>query len=329
MFREEYTKTINQLDTIDFAIPFLYCDFDCCMPQKGRAIGAYYYIEKDRIHFNLSSKLFAKPTSLGAITINNVEEITQKLKSLFEIEVDTEYLCTQAEMYRVHTKKDPMLNNHASMYIPYINASFKRLSDKFIFNKFKDIKYEHGLSASPKGNKKIRYSIYNKGFELAKARNKEFREIFDYDYLLSLVKVLRCEIQIGGYEEVRNLFKLKSGTKPTLENILNSPVDVIANEFSQIIEPDVWQCGVISDKKQGSLHNKMLNLQREAICDQFDNDIKDIRWYLRYSLNARPNEVSNEIKIFKNMVTSLCNCDIDQNLMRELVDKLGENCYEC
>ena len=316
-------KNTNQLDTIDFAIPFQYCNFDCCMATQGSAIGAEYCIEKDRFHFNLSSKIFATEKSLGEITIQNIEEITQKIKALFEVEINTEYLCTQAEMYRIHTKKDLTLDNHASAYMPYINASFKRNSDKFILNKFKGLTYEHGLTAHPKTNKKFKYSIYNKGIELSKARNKEFRQIFDYDYYLSLDHVLRCEIQLSSFSDMRDFFKLKYDDKPTLANILNSEVDVVANELSQIIDSDIVRYGAISDRTQGSLRDKMLYAQREAICDQFDDDLKDIRQYLKYTFDAQPNAISKEMKAFKELVNERCNSVINQNLMSELVGKIG------
>ena len=228
------TQYINELDTVHFHIDKCYCQYDKGIAPEGRIIGAYYKIKENNIFFNISSKLFATATCLGAITKNNFEEIAKIIEKSFGITINAGYLCEKVPLGRVDVKKDRIMDYNPCYYISSLRNLFKRATSEFDVGKCYKLTYENGFNITPKAQKKYRYSIYNKGEELLKAVNKPFRSMFNYDYLETLDCCLRAEVQFTGFEMIRNAFHLGKREETTFANILAKDVDVLGEQLSEL-----------------------------------------------------------------------------------------------
>lgn len=225
---------INELDTVHFAVPFAYCKFDSDIDEERSAIGAYYRINSDKIFFNLSGKINATHNDLGKIIQPNYEQTINKIDKLFGIKLDMDYVYERVPLYHADTKKDILTEEHASNYIQHARINIKRKTDKYSIEPYKGTVYEHGFVIKPKAKRKYRFSVYNKGIEIGKSENDDYREIFDYDFSKSLVNVLRCELQLNVFQDMRDFFEL-GNEQPTFKNIFSSQRDVIYNEFYTLL----------------------------------------------------------------------------------------------
>lgn len=224
---------INELDTIHFYINKYKCYYDEGIQPTANVLGASYKIIKDNIFFNISSKLFVTPTALGAITKNNFEEITKIIANAFNIVIEPNYLYEYIPLSRVDVKKDCIMSASPRHYISELRNYFNKNTGQYSIYRFDDYTYPTGLKLIPKAKKKHAICIYDKGYELTKARNKKLKSIFENKYLDELKHCLRVELQLKNYANIRKFFDLGSEAN-TFKNLFEKDLDVLGEALLNI-----------------------------------------------------------------------------------------------
>lgn len=239
MFTREYA---NELDTVQFCIDNKDLKYNFDLPHKGKVLGMSYKRYQDKIFFNVSSKVFATVSTLGAITRENTVKIAEKIEQSFGIVINKDFLYECVKLCRVDVKKDRFMTENPNFYISDLRRLFKRNSDRFDVYKYKNdienitLTYENGLAVVPKTKDNYRYSIYNKGKEVSMAQNKEFREKFDYALLNNLDFCLRSEVQLKKHVDIKSAFAIPSSKEQTFATVLESGVDVVGEELGKLFK---------------------------------------------------------------------------------------------
>lgn len=211
--------------------------------KQGFGIGVNYKETPKGLKLEFSSKLFSTPTSLNALKLSNCNEFSDKIYVQTQIIINNDYLINSAEIHRVDVFEDIFVDDIPSYYLSEIKEILKGKSDKFDVYKYSDLSYIHGLTVIPKANKKWRVSIYTKGRELMKSRNKKYREIFNSEFLEETEHIIRFEYQIRNFEDMRIEFGIPktrylSGQlkKPTIKDIfINCRRNVVADLFDKLV----------------------------------------------------------------------------------------------
>lgn len=226
----------NELDTISFGIPLDECEITADITSYGRITGAEYNISNDKIYFTLSSKLFATSKNIGAITLNNFSEIMPIIREAFSIAIDPDFLYKKALLYRVDVKKDIVTKENPEFYISDKRRFFKRNTAKYEIHNYQNTTYTHGLAIVPKSKANYRFSIYNKGREMSLKRNKGIREKFSYEYLNKVNHMIRCELQLRKFADIKKVFHIPHGKDQTFETIFACPHDVVYEQFIKLMK---------------------------------------------------------------------------------------------
>ncbi len=230
-------KYLNELDTVCFSIPLYECELTRNTVPYGKIIGAEYNLSEDKIYFKLSSKLFATPNFIGAITLNNFQNIAPIIENEFGITINNDYLYKEALLYRVDVKKDLIMRENQDFYVSDQRRFFKRNTFKYEIHNYENTTYTHGLAIVPKSKANYRFSIYNKDKELCLKRNQAFCERFSYDYLNNDIKhMLRCELQLRKYKDIKKAFHIPHEEKQTFKTVLECPYDVVYEQFSKLMK---------------------------------------------------------------------------------------------
>ena len=211
--------------------------------KQGFGIGVNYKETPKGLKLEFSSKLFSTPTSLNALKWANNEEFSDKIYDQTQIIINNDFLINYAPIFRVDAFEDIFVDDIPSYYLSELKEILKGKSDKYDVNKYSDLSYIHGLTVIPKANKKWRVSIYTKGRELMKSRNKKYREIFNSEFLEETEHIIRFEYQIRNFEDMRIEFGIPktrylSGQlkKPTIKDIfINCKRNVVADLFDKLI----------------------------------------------------------------------------------------------
>ena len=215
--------------------------------KSNDLIGLYMkFDDNDNLSINMSGKPFATPNDLGAITLDNYTQIPDIIYNSTGIEIDKDYLLNQAQILTAHVKTDISLDGHLPDYISLIREIFKRNTDKFDVYRYSDLTYENGLQIIPKTDNKdftglavvpknkdnYRFIIYLKKAELDKYDNKEYKKIFDYNFLEKVSHMIRFEYQMRKFEDMRNAFGIYN---LTLSNILHSTENPVFKFFMTLL----------------------------------------------------------------------------------------------
>ena len=245
-------KYIVELDKIKTKIPKSICTFHTELDTYGNYMGFQYALSDDYINISLSGKLMATSMELGAITLDNFQNCVKNIFSISGIELPTYYLLEQAPIFVVHVKQDILVDDIPSYYISELREICKANTDNYDVYKYVDLTYENGFRLIPNSSKHIesnedcgivltpktlknyRYNVYLKGVELRKFENKEYRKIFDEEFLSQADNIIRFELQLRTYEDLRHAFNL-SNRPPTLIDILSSQNNPVKNFFEQEI----------------------------------------------------------------------------------------------
>ena len=257
--KKQRNKTNIEIDTVEFGVLAPHYKVSPDTERYGNTLGLIYRINEDNIYFKASAKLFAKPNDIGAITLANCHELSHIIESISGIQVDEDYLLNKAVVYSAHVKKDIHTKDSVTDYISLLREALKSCTDKFDIYRYSDLTYENGFSVIPKPNIRTnlsglaiqtktldnyRYVTYSKGPELNKFENKNFRKIFDYDYLQYLNQVIRFEYQMRKFDDMREAFNID---EPTLNNILNSDTNPVYDFLMKLLHEidkednnDIW-----------------------------------------------------------------------------------------
>lgn len=234
-------ECINELDTVKFKVDRQNCKFDYGTPEYGSVLGAHYKISSKYIYFTLSCKLFATPTDLGAITCKNYDKIAQLIANNFGIIIYPDYLYTEVNLSRVDVKRDRHMDEEVQAYISDMHRLFKRDTSQYNITKHDSLTYNYGLDLIPKKKSRHRYSTYDKGKEISLYRNKDYREIFDYDYLGNLKNCLRAEIQLEDVSNIRRGFGLGKYEPVTFENIFEKILMYLQSSLDFYLKGVHWR----------------------------------------------------------------------------------------
>ena len=225
----------QQLDKLKFKIPNYCCNLPDNLNPKGACMGIIYKKVDTGVIFEISGKIFATPTSLGYITEDNIHLMPEKIYKYFQISIDGDYLFNEAAVYRADAVIDAIFDDELNYYISETREIARGKSNKYEITQYGKLKYIHGLTLIPKTQRKIRFIVYSKGIDLRKARNKEYRKIFDCEFLELTNKILRFEYQIGDFKNMRKEFGISEYVYPTISSILTCKRNVVADFFDQII----------------------------------------------------------------------------------------------
>ena len=231
----------NEFDKLKYGIPFEYCEFVADIPPQNYALGVSYKKNENKFIFEVSGKLFAAQTDLGSITSDNFSQIPNRIQDLFGITTDKEYFYEGAEVYRVDIKKDLLMDEPVYRYINDIRKQLLKKSDDYNTNFYRKLKYEHGLVIIPNTvSSKYRFSIYNKGIEIKRHKygsdfHKQYYDLFDFQFLEQTQKILRIELQLNNYKQIRRMFNLEKRGVPSVSSIFNCQNDVLRYEFTKLV----------------------------------------------------------------------------------------------
>ena len=241
-------KSNIEIDTIEIGLTAPYYKFPHDIERYKKELGFIYRLNVDNVYFKLSSKVCATPKDIGAFTLENYKDIPDIIASLSGIEVDGNQLLNVVLPYSIHVKKDIQVNELPTKYLSLLRELFKRSTDKYDVYRYNDLPYENGvqilpkkniatdltgLSIAPKTMDNYKFNIYRKGKELDKPDNKEFKQRFDFDYLLELNQVIRFEFQMRKFDDFRNAFHVN---EPTLSNIFKSDANPVYDFFMKLLK---------------------------------------------------------------------------------------------
>lgn len=241
--KENLETTNLEVDKLELSIPLEHCKLPNDI-QKTSNIGLNLWSKEDSLYLSISGKMFFTPNSLGEITKSNYEDICPRIKSLTDIEINRDFLINLSPVFHLHIKKDIITEDSPEYYISELRELLKRNTDKYDVYKYKDLTYPKGLTIIPKDcglvlNPKTlsnyRFSIYNKGAELRKPENKEYREKLHYKFIQEADKVLRFEYQMRRFEDIRKALNLPDGCKPSINNIFSSDCNPVSDFFNKLL----------------------------------------------------------------------------------------------
>lgn len=223
----------NYIDTVHFYVEPEHYTCKDSVADKNKILGATYMkYPNGKIKFNVSGKLFSTPSSLGYITQENYINIIAKLEKAFNISIDKYYFRYEMLLCRVDVVKDYFLSYNPKYYISELRRCFNYFSDKLSVYKYESCTYDNGLACIPKTQEKIKLSCYYKGYELSKARNREYTSMFTYDFMELMQYCLRTELQLKSFSAINKYFDSTNFfVGNTFEGVFNQTKDIIKIEL--------------------------------------------------------------------------------------------------
>ena len=226
-------KSINKFDEFIIGVQSNRSNLSNMINKTELKQGVYIIQKPDQVIIKITGKAFATPNCIGYI--QDKETFADDLTHFTRIEFDKDYLLNEAPVYEAHVTKD-IDTFDARGYISASREILKRKTDKWDIYKYGDQKYIDGLAIVPKTKEKVRFIIYNKGVELRKYKNKEFRKIFSQEYLEQTRNMLRFEYQIRDFKHIREAFGLDVNEVPTIAALFDSKKNVVADMFDRFID---------------------------------------------------------------------------------------------
>ena len=198
-------------------------------------VGLHYYFNNDRgLVLKPSGKLFG----LEGITKYNKTLI---LPTIYErtngLEVDEDYFLNKADVCITHVKYDVIVDGYPSDYIGEISDRLKLKSDKYSINNYDKLSYKESIRITPKAtSSRFVFTIYNKGKELERSKNKAFRKTLDYKTIQDSKHMIRFEYQMTDFDRMRKEFGIPQKVKPTISAILYCERNVVADFFDNLVD---------------------------------------------------------------------------------------------
>jgi len=242
-------NAIIKIDKIKTKIPYDKCFIPLNAESKKSVIGLDYVMTKSGMVLEFSGKLFATSDSYGYLTKDNLNSLPEKILHLSDILVDSDYLFNQAPIYRVDICEDVIVDDVPSYYICETRQLLKSKSNKYTVQMYKDFVYKDafavlpdktenfitGLAVTTKTLSNFRASMYIKGVELNKTRNREYRKILSYEKLEEARQTIRFELQLRKYKEMRKFFNIHNKLTPTLNRLFECQKPIVADCFDELI----------------------------------------------------------------------------------------------
>lgn len=228
----------NKLDKVRFRLPD---NFKHKNWISGKGLGYKVYTSKDTgTVITLSGKFMASPDYLGFITQDNISEVVEKLNETFELNLTVPNLLNKCQLFSVDVTRDILVDgDDCRPYITALREVAQKNTKRNIVTGFKQktCAYDESLliHTTTKRNKKS-LSIYSKYKELINGRhkNKEYFELFSEEFLEYSKQIIRFEVRLNSFPEMRNAFALDRGNI-YLYKLFNSTNDVVANTYKELI----------------------------------------------------------------------------------------------
>ena len=247
---QNFKRTKIYVDKIKTKIPNSYCSYPDDLPYFTNKMGVQIWRHYDGLKLQISGKIFATPTTLGAITIENADKITDTIENKTGIKIDSDYLLNNATTYEVHLKLDIYTDEEKPEdYISDIREITKAKTDKYDVYRYDDVVYEKGLQVLkkpsslafvPKAKRNERFATYIKGAEIRASDDKEYRQQLDHEFLAQTDRIIRFELQLRKFEDIRKFCEIRKEYTPHLMDILKSDKNPVYDKF----------CKLIDDKKE-------------------------------------------------------------------------------
>lgn len=78
--------------------------------------------------------------------------------------------------------------------------------------------------------------------------------------------------------------------------------------------------------KELSIKKRLLREKQEEICRECNDDLRDIKLYIKYKYNTGKQDLSKLMKEFKQIINDKCRQTTNKDYINELITKLkGEN----
>lgn len=246
MILQDFTRTKIFVDKIKTKIPNSYYSYPDDLPYFTNKMGVQIWRHSDGLSLQFSGKLFATPTTLGAITIENADQITEVIEEKTNVKIDLNYLLKEAPIYEVHLKIDIYTDEEKiEDYISDIREVAKAETDKYDVYRYDDVVYEKGLQVLskpsslaivPKAKKNERFAIYIKGAEIRASEDREYRQQLDHGFLVQTDRILRFELQLRSFDAMRKFCGIRIEYTPCLMDILKSDKHPVYNKFCELID---------------------------------------------------------------------------------------------
>lgn len=229
----------NQIDKIKFKISE---DFivNCPKQRFGKGIFSKYRRRDEFLIIETSGKIVSAPTFLGGITNENLDFFLYKLNLDLKIKINKVDFLNFAQIYSIEFKKDIDFENNKSVYIAALRKKLHEISAKneMIFYPDKSNGFDNSVVVKPlaktSGKSLIVYSKYEE-LKAHKQTNLVYFEQFKPEFLLKTKKILRFEVKIQKFEDLRKALKLNRGGEIYAKDVFLSNVDVVFNEFKKIL----------------------------------------------------------------------------------------------
>lgn len=228
----------NKLDKVRFLLP------DNFKHKKwigGKGLGYKVYTSKDEgTVVTLSGKFMASPDNLGFITKENISDVVTKLNAIFDLKLTVPDLLNKCQLFSVDVTRDILVDgDDCRPYITALREVAQKNTKRRIVTGFKQktCAYDESLliHTTTKRNKKS-LSIYSKYKELINGRHKdkEYFGLFSNEFLEYSKRLIRFEVRLSSFSEMRNAFSLDRGNI-YLYKLFNSTNDVVANTYKELV----------------------------------------------------------------------------------------------
>lgn len=249
MILQDFTRTKIYVDKIKTKIPNSYCSYPDDLPYLTNKMGVQIWRHSDGLGLQYSGKLFATPTNLGAITIDNADQIAEVIEQKTNVKIDSDYLLKEAPTYEVHLKLDIHTDEEKpENYISDIREITKAKTDKYDVYRYDDVIYEKGLQVLkkpnslafvPKAKRNERFATYIKGAEIRASEDKEYRQQLDHEFLAQTDRILRFELQLRSFDDMRKFCGIRKYDIPCLMDILKSDRNPVYNKFCELVDNEM------------------------------------------------------------------------------------------
>ncbi|MBQ8459875.1 hypothetical protein IJ541_07220 [bacterium] len=249
MILQDFTRTKIYIDKIKTKIPNSYCSYPDDLPYFTNKIGVQIWRHSDGLGLQFSGKLFVMPNSLGAITIENADQIAEVIEQKTNVKIDSDYLLKEAPIYEVHLKTDIYTEEEKlEDYLSDIREVAKAETDKYDVYRYDDVVYEKGLqvlskpsslAVVPKAKKNERFAIYIKGAEIRASEDREYRQQLDHGFLVQTDRILRFELQLRSFDDMRKFCGIRKYDIPCLMDILKSDRNPVYNKFCELVDNEM------------------------------------------------------------------------------------------
>lgn len=187
--------------------------------------------DKDLFIFDITGAFNAEKRSLGLINQNNILTVLEKVKNLRFVDFNPKEVIEHAKVFLCDITQDITVNSNIETILLDLKEKLQINSEKYYIKKYEN----SGISVAPIAkSKKENLIIYPKYHQLRKAKQKQLREIIGYEYLSQCKNILRFELQLKSYKEIRHYFKLEKNQEIMLKDLLMSSENPLITKLVEL-----------------------------------------------------------------------------------------------